>query len=232
MLLTMTEPESKPTLRASRMLPRLLALAGLVAVGLLVWQYAIKPNVIPKNFGVVEPGKLYRSGELTPAATKRVVEQNSIKTIIDLGAYDKDPAEETRARRTAEALGVERRVFRLEGDGRGNPNAYVEVLQIMSDPAKQPVLVHCSAGAQRTSACILLYRNIVQGKPFAETAHEAYAHRHNPGDNRELWPWLLDHHAAITQAFRDHAAIAGEPAAERTELSTPARSVSPIKALP
>jgi protein tyrosine phosphatase (PTP) superfamily phosphohydrolase (DUF442 family) len=205
----------------TRRFPWLLTAVGFVALSLLTWQYAVKPNLFPKNFGVVTPGKVYRSGELTPAATRRVVETQRIRTIVDLGAFDKHPDEERLAARTAEALGVERRVFRLEGDGRGNPNAYVEALRIITDPAKQPVLVHCSAGAQRTSACILLYRHIIEDRPFADVIHEAWAHRHDPGDNRVMLPWLLDHHQQIEAAFRAGESIPSFPPAEQKDLGTP-----------
>lgn len=189
------------------------ALLGVVVVAALGWAgYAtlIAPNY-PTNFGVVEEGRIYRAAAMNPAATKRVVEERGIKTIIDLGAFDKEPALETVAERTAEALGVKRYLFPLEGDGRGNPNAYVAALRVLNDPANRPVLVHCSAGAQRTSACMVLYRHIVQGKNFSDVYHEAYEHRHDPGDNRVMGPYLLDWAPAIERAFRDGGWIPGRP---------------------
>jgi protein tyrosine/serine phosphatase len=185
-----------------------------VGLGSLGYAKLVRPNLIPKNFGVVDAGKLYRSGELTPAATKRVVEENHIKTIVDLGAYDVDPAGERIADRTAASLGVERHVFRLNGDGTGNPNAYVEALRILTDPAKQPALVHCSAGSQRTSACVLLYREIVQGKPFLADMSEALEHGHDPAKNARLRPYLEEWHAKIAEAFRSGGMIEGQPKAE------------------
>lgn len=206
---------------------RVLVIGVVVAVAAgVMWQTAIKPNVVPKNFGVVAAGKVYRSGELTPAATRRVVEREHIKTIVDLGAYDKKPELETVAARTAEALGVERHVFRLEGDGRGNPNAYVAALRILTDPAKQPVLVHCSAGSQRTSACVMLYRNIVEGKSFESVASEAFEHGHDPEENRVMMPWLMDWHDKIEKAFREGGWIAGQAEAEQFELGTKGRKAA------
>lgn len=205
---------------AARVVGLVIALATLGVVGGVGYVHVIHPTLVPKNFGIVEPGKVYRSGELTPAATRRVVEERKIKTIVDLGAYDKDPALERVAERTAAALGVERRVFRLEGDGTGNPNAYVEALRIITDPSKQPVLVHCSAGAQRTSGCILLYREIVQGTPIEQNMHEAYAHRHDPSDNPRLTPFLNQWRGPIAEAFKRGGLIEGQPPAE---IVSPAR---------
>ncbi len=193
-----------------------LAIAG--GGGALAYAKVIRPQVVPKNFGVVQEGTLYRSGDLTPAATRRVVEERHVRTIIDLGAYDGDVVGERIASQTAEALGVERRVFRLEGDGTGNPNAYVEALRIMTDPAKQPVLVHCSAGSQRTGACVLLYREIVQGRPIPGEMEEAYAHGHDPRRNTRMKPYLEEWHTKIGEAFRHGTLIQGQP---RAEIVTP-----------
>ncbi len=197
----------------------LIALAIICGGGALTYAKVIRPHVVPKNFGVVEEGKLYRAGELTVSATRKVVEERHIKTIIDLGAYSDSPVEERIARQTAEALGVERRVFRLEGDGTGNPNAYVEALRIITDPSKQPVLVHCSAGSQRTSACVLLYREIVQGKAIPTQMDEAYAHGHDPKKNTRMKPYLEQWHEKIAAAFRAGTLIDGQP---RAEIDPPA----------
>lgn len=199
-----------------RILPILLLVLALAGLGTLACAKLVRPNLIPKNFGIVDEGKLYRSGELTPAATQQVVQQHHIKTIVDLGAYDIDPAGERIAERTAQALSVERHVFRLNGDGTGNPNAYVEALRILTDPAKQPALVHCSAGSQRTSACVLLYREIVQNKPFLADMNEATEHGHDPAKNTRLRPYLEEWHAKIAAAYKSGGLIDGQPKAEIT----------------
>lgn len=190
-----------------------------IACGLGALGYAkvVRPNIVPKNFGVVEPGLLYRSGELTPATTRRVVEENKIRTIVDLGGFSDDPPAEQVAARTAKALGVERRVFRLEGDGRGNPNAYVEALRIIADPSKQPVLVHCSAGSERTGACVILYRHIVQQKGrwcAADLIEEARRFKHDPQRNEAMRPYLDEWVDKIEKAYRDGTLIEGQPKAE------------------
>lgn len=180
-----------------------------IAVGLGVWMYAgwVHPNLVPRNFGIVEAGKLYRAAALTPGATQRVHREHGIKTIVDLGGYDKDPTGDRIAQRTAEALGMERYVFPLEGDGTGNPNAYVAALRIITDPAKQPVLVHCSAGAQRTSGCVMLYKDIVLGQPLDTTYPEAREYRHDPADNPRLLPFVRQYERDISEAFKNGTQI-------------------------
>jgi protein tyrosine/serine phosphatase len=187
----------------------LVTLLLLAATG-LGYRYAVRDNVFPRNFGVVEPGVLYRSAALTPSSTRRVVDQYHIRTIIDLGAYAPDSPADAVAARTAAAVGVRRHVFRLEGDGTGNPNAYVAALRIIVDPANQPVLVHCSSGAQRTGACVMLYRTIVQGQNLlGKIYEESFRYGHDPHRNTRLAPYLLDYKDKIAQAFRTGSIVAG-----------------------
>ncbi|MFN7021180.1 MAG: fused DSP-PTPase phosphatase/NAD kinase-like protein [Phycisphaerales bacterium] len=181
---------------------KLIFWTGLLA-GIAAWTWFgwLRFDVFPRNFGEVEKGKVYRSAALTPAAVQKVVREHGIRTIIDLGGFDKDPIGDRNAARTAEALGIERYVFNLEGDGTGNPNAYVAALKVMNDPARQPVLVHCSAGAQRTSGAVMLYRDFVQGKPLEETYAEAQQYRHDPSRNPRLMPYLKQHEREIREAW-------------------------------
>src|SRR5690606_37932692 len=93
------------------------AALGLVAATAGEWFGKARLDVYPDNFGVVKAGALYRSADLTPAAAKKVHDEHGIRTIVDFGAFDPGSAKERVAADTAEALGVERHVFRLEGDG-------------------------------------------------------------------------------------------------------------------
>lgn len=162
---------------------------ALLCVGLAAWAW---PHVVPKNFGVVAPGKVYRSGELTTAALADVIEDHGIRTIIDFGAWDEGSQRDRLEARTAETLGVERHVFRLYGDGTGDPTMYLHALRIMNDPAKQPVLVHCGAGAERTGCAVVLYRHIVQGIDVDRAYEEARSFEHDPARNPKLRP-VIDH---------------------------------------
>lgn len=186
-------------------LAALLVVAGVTASAI---------NRIPKNFGIVDEGKIYRSGELTPAAMERVFREHRIKTVIDLGAFEPGSGEEARAERIAKAMGVTRYAMRLEGDATGNPNYYVQALRIMNDPANQPVLVHCSAGTQRTGCLVMLHRHIIEGKSYDSVFHEAVEHRHDPRDNPHLLLMLAEWSDRIAESYRTGAPIRGvEPLA-------------------
>ncbi|MCC6230674.1 MAG: tyrosine-protein phosphatase [Phycisphaerales bacterium] len=190
-----------------------------LAVVLGVWFYVdgVRPNLVPKNFGVVEEGKLYRAGELTTAAMRRVVEQHRIRTIVDLGACEPGSREDRRAADVADALGVERYRFHLHGDSTGNPNNYVQALAIMTDPARQPVLVHCGAGSERTGCAVVLYRAAVQRKSVPESYPETFEFKHRDEQN----PWLRKTLEAWgIKILRAHAAGVQIPGVE--QLAEPA----------
>lgn len=175
---------------ASRTLAVALAAAAVLTLGGFGYRYGVRDHVLARNFDVVETGKLYRSGRLTPATTEQVVRGNGIRTIVDLGAFAGDTVDRRVAEQTATALGVKRFQFALNGDGTGDPQMYVDALKIIADPANQPVLVHCAAGAQRTSVCVMLYRKAFNGIGYDESFAEALAHKHNPESNPHLRPYV------------------------------------------
>lgn len=190
--------------------PRFLRNAGIAValVGLSAWFVVagVVPNLVPKNFGVVEPGVLYRSGELTPEAMRDAVTDHGVRTIIDFGAHDLDPAGEARERSVAESLGVRRVVLPLWGDATGDPNRYAEALRIITDPASQPVLIHCAAGSERTGCMVALYRDLVQGWDKDRALAEAADFRHDPQKNPDLRPMFERWRDEIERSWRT-----GEP---------------------
>lgn len=159
------------SLRITRIVLIVLALAA------LGWylRFGVRDHVWARNFAVVTPGEVYRSGRLSTTATARVVDNRGIKTIIDLGAFIPGSIEERRAQRTAEALGVTRYRLDLEGDATGNPNEYAHALRLVNDPANRPVLVHCAAGSERTGCFIALYRAQESGESVNAVLDELMA---------------------------------------------------------
>lgn len=197
----------------------LLSIAVVAAIA-IVWRKGVRDYVIPRNFGVVDNAQVYRSGALTPPMLRQVLTNRRIKTVIDFGAFDPGSRADEREQKIALDLGATRFVMRLNGDGRGNPNAYVQALRLMSDPAHRPILVHCAAGAQRTGAAVMLYRIIVEGWSLDDAYREAQRYGHDPAGD---WPMLafaarwLDE---IETAYREGGWIEGFAPIEPT-LSAP-----------
>ncbi len=201
----------------ARSLRRLLVpvLATLLIVGsLFAYRYEFRDRWFPKNFGIVEAGHVYRSAALTPDATRSVFTERKIKTVIDLGGFVAGSDKEREAQQLADQFGVTRYSFPLRGDGTGNPNCYVAALKVLADPANHPVLIHCSAGAQRSSVCTMLYRKVFQDQPFDATYAESFNYGHSPRKNPKLRPYLAEWGEQIEAAFRSGTQIDSQPAVD------------------
>ncbi|MBX3317983.1 MAG: tyrosine-protein phosphatase [Phycisphaeraceae bacterium] len=204
----------------------LCACIGLVVLGVVgAW-----PHIFPKNFGVVVPDKIYRSGELTVSALSRVVRAHNIRTIIDMGAYEPGTREDVLQAKTASALGVERYVLRLEGDGTGDPTMYLESLRLMIDDSKLPMLIHCGAGSERTGCLVVLYRHLIQDVEIDRAYEEARRYGHNPRRNTILRP-LIDYIVEpVRIAFEHDLPVVTLPdeSKERGETTSGAASVTTV----
>ncbi len=111
--------------------------------------------------------------------------------------------------RTAHALGVRRFRFHLKGNGTGNPNFYVQALRLTTDARALPILIHCHAGAQRTGACIILYRHIVQERTMREAVEEALRHGVRPNRDWHMLAYIADFAPRIARAFEKGAPVEG-----------------------
>ena len=112
----------------------------------------------------------------------------------------------------------------LEGDATGNPNYYAQALRLMMDPAKQPVLVHCGAGSERTGCVVILYNNLVHGTPLDEGLKGAEDYKHNPRRNPHLARVVEKWAQPILQAYRQGGPVAGaEPLPEPVAAAGAAR---------
>ncbi len=200
--------------------PAVFLLIGAVALVLGVGV----PDLVPKNFGEVDPGKVYRSGQMTPAAFARAQEKHGFRTIIDLGSYEPHERGDQRNQQVADAAGVKRYLFDLEGDATGNPNYYVQVLRLMRDPAHQPVLVHCGAGSERTGCAMILYNLLEHGTPVEEGMKDAYRFKHRDHRNPHFREVLDRWTEPILKAVRDGGQIPGVPVLpEPRPVGTPAQ---------
>jgi protein tyrosine/serine phosphatase len=125
-----------------------LAAAWLISLdrqGRLVWDH----------WDEVKRGVLYRSGQLSPGQLTEAVERYNIRTVINL----QWPGEEMRVERSlAGRLGVDFVNLPMPGDGLGEEGQFREILKVLDDPDRRPVLVHCARGTCRTGAAVAFYR--------------------------------------------------------------------------
>lgn len=155
-ILNMTIPDSDAKLRpiTAKIVIKTVVFVFLTAVLLIIWQSSIVR--LSKNFHEVDPGRFYRSAQLTPAELEEVIEKYKIKTVISLrGAADGSywVAEQ---RQVLDRLKVPFYSFSWSLDYFPKASELRGYLQALKT-AEFPVLVHCRAGADRTGEATALY---------------------------------------------------------------------------
>lgn len=130
---------------------------ALFAIGLLGCGVAYTSYLrITKNFYEVDPGKFYRSAQLTKSELDDVISKYGIKTVISLrGSPPSFFGEEAEAE-TLSKHGVSFYPFALEMDYFPEKENLVKILDLYRD-APKPILLHCRSGADRTGMASALY---------------------------------------------------------------------------
>lgn len=196
-----------------------LTLVGLMAVIAVIainhrQVTALRDRFIPKRWGVVEEGKIFRSAQLSRYLVKETLERNHVQVVVDL-TWD-DPAElnhEAELRAIAE-LGIERELFPLKGDGTGDVHIYSAAVAAVARAVREnkPVLVHCFAGAHRTGGVVALYRLLVQGKSPDFVFREMQKYKYDPAVSPILLDYLNEHIGEIAADLVKDGTIASVPA--------------------
>lgn len=180
-----------------------LAIIALVLIGLsvLIWEEVLEDRLVAKRWGIVEPGKIYRSGQISSHLIEPMLRENKIEKIIALNGSDlKKPYLKTEVE-TAQKLQIDHQVLHLIGDGTGDVEDYAEaVAEIMRcEKAGKPVLVHCAAGAQRTGGVVAAYRMLVQKKTPEDAYQELLQYNWKPHKDQALLDYLNQNLATLSQ---------------------------------
>ncbi|WP_246748776.1 tyrosine-protein phosphatase [Rhizobium setariae] len=114
------------------------------------------------NFHEVDPGYLYRSGQLTPAQLRDYANRFGIRSIVNLRGrsekadwYKGEVAE-------AKALGITHVDFKMSATKELPLNKADELEKILREVPK-PVLIHCQAGADRSGLASAIFMQRIRG---------------------------------------------------------------------
>jgi hypothetical protein len=175
---------------------------------------AVRYELHPRRFAVVEPGALYRSGEIAPRLIRGVLEEHRIRRVVWMLHYD-DTNESHRAERSAiEALGIRRVNLHLRGDGTGKPSRYADALAEIADARArgEAVLVQCAAGSRRSGGVVALYELLVERRPPEEAYRELDRFSQEPVASSALLAYLNLHMGEIAAMLAERGVIARVPA--------------------
>ncbi|MBO0696931.1 MAG: tyrosine-protein phosphatase [Zavarzinella sp.] len=162
-------------MRAVRVVLGLLIAAAIPGVPAA---YASYHQTAWRHFHVVDDGRLYRSGQLSPETLERVVREYGIRTVVSLRclAREGDVRLENAEELWCADHGI--RYVRFNPATWDSPpcRAHLETfLRAVDDPAACPVLVHCFAGLHRTGVYCAVFRMERQGWTNADAIAEMYA---------------------------------------------------------
>jgi protein tyrosine/serine phosphatase len=150
----------------------LVLAAAAVVAGLMLHNYPVR------DFGVVQDGVLYRCGQPEPDEFQRLLDRYHIRTVVSFREIDADEAWFM-----AEQDWCRKRGVRLVEAPIGNDDPITGLkafLAVATDPASQPVLVHCEHGRIRTGLAVAAYRIAVQHWSYGDALAEARKFRFDP----------------------------------------------------
>lgn len=155
---------------------------------------------MPRNFGVVEEGKIYR-GAQPSAEDLQALRRIGIRTILKLNTNELNAE-----RAEATLLGMRVIDVPLSARSAGTSKSCADVERayaVMVDPANWPVYVHCEHGRDRTGFLIGLYRERAEGWDFDQVSRELTQYGHD-GPMRLVFPSisraLADRNAACSSS--------------------------------
>jgi protein tyrosine/serine phosphatase len=186
--------------------------ACLLGAAFWLWEEVLEYHVIPKRWTAVEPGAIYRSGQLTATLVKQTLARHKIAVIIALNGDAPDNRDQQAELAAAEELGIRHMRFPLSGDGTGELANYARALEelVRAKRAGQPVLVHCSAGVMRTGGVIAFYRLLVEKRPASFVMKEFRRHWWDP-DDTDILEYINEHIAELAATLQQHGVIESIP---------------------
>jgi protein-tyrosine phosphatase len=149
-------PSGRPAKHKQR-----LILAGVAACVIVTVSVTIsygRHYVFPKRFFEVAPGQIYRSGEMKEGPFLRVMDKHQIRTILTLLNREPGDPEQEFEEALAQEKGVQLTRIGMPGDGIARFDKLDQAASILADSSKHPLLVHCSAGVNRTGAVVAAWR--------------------------------------------------------------------------
>lgn len=156
-----------------------------------------------RNWGVVEPGRLYRSNHPLPWQLRAAVRHFGLRSVINLRGERVDCGSDRLGRAAAASLGLVQIDAPFESRGAPHKDRILRLAEIFAT-LREPALLHCKSGADRTGLAAGLWM-LLQGRPPAEALAQLSL-RH--GHIRQSRTGILD---AFFAAYATAHAREGKP---------------------
>jgi hypothetical protein len=134
-----------------------------VTVGGSATAWTLRRPLFLGNFGVVDPGRVYRYAQPQPDDWPYLLETVRLASVVNLrGGSMKDPWYAAEADLASKGIDV----YELPMNAEARPRRH-QLLALLDlfDRVRYPLLIHCKAGADRTGLASGLYRLYRLGEP-------------------------------------------------------------------
>lgn len=178
---------------------------AVVGGGIAWWLDKGRHYFFPKNWGVVEQGRIYRSGRIYGGIVEDALKDHGIKVVVDLAAGEPDDPDAVAEAQAVKRLGIRKvDLESLGGRGTGDVGDYVTALDeiVKARDAGEPVLVHCAGGSERTGGVIAVYRMLFDGWSGPRAWDEYASYRMKPPDRRDLPDYVNENLPVIVERLR------------------------------
>jgi protein tyrosine phosphatase (PTP) superfamily phosphohydrolase (DUF442 family) len=147
-------------------------LAGWLAIGGGCLALAILGSArVSDNFREVVEGRVYRSGQLSPQELESRIERHGIGSLLNLRGEKENREWYRDELEVARRHGLELRSLDLLPERLPSRPAVVALIDHL-ESLPEPILIHCSAGADRTGFASVIARMAKDGAPFDEARSE------------------------------------------------------------
>jgi protein tyrosine/serine phosphatase len=144
-----------------------IPLACVMGIAILFIGYTADKHKTLYHFGMVDQGKLYRSGTLSRRGLEKVHSLTNIRTIVNLRSrqeMNEGDWYHTEQQFTSEN-GIALINIPMLTDTPPDTDQIGQFLNVATDPKMLPVLVHCEMGVIRTGMMVAVYQVAVLGEP-------------------------------------------------------------------
>ena len=147
--------------------------------------------IVSRNRHVVVPGRVYRTGQLTPAQLEAFVHRYGVRTVINLRGRPFDawyPAE----MRATQELGISQEDVTTSANRLPSPGEIRRLIEVF-DRSEHPLVIHCQQGADRTGLAAAMYQLL-----YTDASYDAARRQCSP-----RYGHLRIHTAAAMDEFFD-----------------------------
>ncbi len=133
----------------------------------LLWLWQSSMVRLTQNFAEVDPGRFYRSAQLSPGELKEIVQKYGIKTVISLRGAPESSYWVKPQIKKLEELNTKFYSFWWTSDYFPDAEEFKSYLKLLKT-AEYPILIHCRSGADRTGEATAMYSIDFMHTPKAE----------------------------------------------------------------